>query len=117
MWEYEIAQAVKKATVGAQNKAVDLSAMTVGIIENANPLTVSVFGGQGMYDEKDGEIILTRTFSEYYCAEKNCSISGVHGSAVCNGKHCHPDIKKGTEVLIAPIGNNKIAVIDLIGGM
>lgn len=117
MWEYEIAQALKKSTTSAQNKAVDLSVMAIGTVESVNPMTVSLFGGSGMYDEASGEIVFTRTFSEYFCAKENCSISGVHGSATCNGKHCCPDIKKGTQVLTAPLGGNKIALIDLIGGM
>lgn len=117
MWEYEIAQALKKSTTNAKNKAVDLSVMAVGTVESVNPMTVSLFGGSGMYDEASGEIVFTRTFSEYFCAKEKCSISGVHGSATCSGKHCSPDIKKGTQVLTAPLGGNKIALIDLIGGM
>lgn len=116
MWEYEIAKKLKEKTKAAQEKAVDLSKPTVGTVESVNPMTISTFDAEGMFDESNGEIVFTRTFSEYFKAKEKCSISGVHGTAVCNGKHCCPDIKKGTQVLVIAVGDNKIAVIDLIGG-
>lgn len=117
MWEKEFAKKLKEATVGAKEQAIDQSVMTVGTIESVKPLVVSAFGGEGMYMEEDDEIVITRTFGQYFTAKKNCVISGVHGTAVCNGAHCTPDIKKGAQVLIAPVGSlNRIALIDLIGG-
>ncbi len=117
MWEAELAKALKDSTMSAENNAVDKAVMTVGTIESVSPLIVSAFDGEGMYMDEEGEIVITRTFSQYSTAKKNCRISGVHGTATCNGAHCSPDIKKGAQVLIAPVGSlNRIALIDLIGG-
>ncbi len=115
MWEEDIAKKLKEATYGAQRNAIDQSVMMVGTIESVSPLVISAFGGEGMYE--DDEIVITRTFGQYFTAKKNCVIAGVHGSATCNGAHCTPDIQKGAQVLIAPVGSlNRIALIDLIGG-
>ena len=95
MWEYEFAKALKKSTTGAKEQAIDQATMMVGIIERTSPLIISAFDGEGMYSEEEKEVVITRTFAKYIEEEK----------------------RKGTQVLIAPIGSlDRIAVIDLIGG-
>lgn len=133
MWEAELAKALKDNTMGAENNAVGKAVMTVGTIESVSPLIVSAFDGEAIYMDEEGEIVITRTFSQYSTAKKNCVISNLKGTvtcsgdrcspvikdgtATCNGAHCTPNIKKGSQVLIAPVGSlNRIALIDLIGG-
>ena len=60
-WEHELAKKLKENTNKAKNKATNESRFFMGIIEQKNPLIISLESGDLMYEED--EIIKTKTFT------------------------------------------------------
>lgn len=89
MWEYQLANAFKDNTKQSKEKSISGASATIGTIERIDPLTISAFGGDAIYDAD--QILKTRTFADR-------------------------TLQSGKRVLIVPIGSySKICIIDLIG--
>ncbi len=95
MWNYELAQKLKKEMKNSKESAIDQACSCIGKIESTNPLVISAFGGEAMFD--DEQLILTRTFKTYLDSQ---------GTKL-----------KGKDVILAPAGSpTTVAVIDVVGG-
>lgn len=94
-WEHEMAQMIKSAGEHAKEKAIEDASVSIGTIEQVNPLKISTLGGEGMYEEDDDEIVQSRTFLRLSNDIK----------------------KKGAKVIVMPIDDlNTIAVLDVVEG-
>lgn len=92
-WEHEIAQMIKSTGDCAKEKAIEDASVSIGTIEQIDPLKISTLGGEGMYEAD--EIFQSRLFSGYSSNIK----------------------KKGAQVIVMPIDDlDTIAVLDVIEG-
>lgn len=92
-WEHEMAQMIKYTGEHAKEKAIEDASVSIGTIEQVNPLKISTLGGEGMYEEDDDEIVQSRTFARLSNDIK----------------------KKGAGVIVIPVDSlDTIAVLDVI---
>lgn len=90
-WEHEMAQMIKYTGEHAKEKAIEDASVSIGTIEQVNPLKISILDGEAMYE--DDEIIQGRTFARLSKDVK----------------------KKGAGVIVIPVDNlDTIAVLDVI---
>lgn len=95
MWNYELAQKLKQQMKNSKGSAIDQACSCVGKIESTNPLVISAFAGEAMFD--DEQLILTRTFKNYLESQ---------GTKL-----------KSKDVILIPTGSpTTVTVIDVVGG-
>lgn len=95
MWDYELAKKIKEKMKTSKDSAINQACSCVGKVESVEPLVISAFDGEAMFD--DEQLLITETFKTQIETKKNAL--------------------KGKDVLITPVdGPSTIAVIDIIGG-
>lgn len=78
-WEHELAKHLKKENKRIKEKATADATVFIGTVENKNPLIISIEDGQLMYEEAEGEIIITKTFD----SRRNTASFAVGDTVIC----------------------------------
>ena len=110
MWDYDVANAMKNRAKQAKEDAVGESSLSVGVIKKTDPITVSVEGGELMYNEGEN-LLVTRTVKDYgRDVSWPVTTSHVPGTATRE-----KFLSVGMKVILAPVGGvSMMTAIDIL---